>query len=983
MRWFYNLKIGAKLLGAFIAVAMIGGLVGCIGVVKLHSINKSYSYLINSNLKPIIDINASAIDYQSIRISLRDLMIDKTAQEMVHNITRINERYESFYKGIMIFEKSITSEEVKREYKSLRQSIGRFGPFKERVIKLVQNGNKDEAVSAMRSEGTPIANSIDSSIIKLSQMTIDKFNKESRANTAEANSAVKFLVCAAVTGMLLAVILGLFLTRIIGGPVRNLTAAAEKLALGDVSVGLDATTRDEVGMLAQSFKNVIENIKDASRAAEQVAAGDLLVQVRVKSENDLLGKGLNSMLDTIRNILEETENLTKATRDGKLDARGDAGRFKGAWNELVQGVNRLVDAFVAPINVTAEYVDRIGKGNIPPKITDEYKGDFNEIKNNLNQCIDNLNGLIHEMADMSREHDAGEIDAKIAEDEFEGAYRTMAKGVNDMVAGHISVKKKAMACVAEFGRGNFDAELEKFPGKKAFINDNIEGLRTNVKSFIHEMARMSKEHQAGDIDVMIPEDKFEGAYRTMAKGVNDMVNGHISVKKKAMACIAEFGKGNFDAELEKFPGKKAFINETIEAVRRNLKKFGDEVSDLIRATKEGKLQVRGDATAFVGDWRMLVSGVNELIEAFVGPISVFSQYVDMISKGDIPSKITDSYNGDFNGVKNNFNEMIENLSQFAVDVQTAADQVMRGGQELSSSAEQLSQGATEQSSSVEEISSSMEQMAANIKQNSDNSQQTEKIALKAAQDAREGGNAVVETVSAMKTIAGKISIIEEIARQTNLLALNAAIEAARAGEHGKGFAVVASEVRKLAERSQGAAGEINELARSSVQVAENAGNMLTKIVPDIQKTADLVQEINAASNEQSSGAGQINKAIQQLDQVIQQNASGSEEVAATAEQLLGQAEQLQSTVAFFKLNGASGSAGGSTAPARTEPQNAGRPRAAHLTRGALKKLQGAGPARAGIAPEEASVVKGNGKGVALNLGATFARDGEDAEFERY
>jgi methyl-accepting chemotaxis protein len=194
----------------------------------------------------------------------------------------------------------------------------------------------------------------------------------------------------------------------------------------------------------------------------------------------------------------------------------------------------------------------------------------------------------------------------------------------------------------------------------------------------------------------------------------------------------------------------------------------------------------------------------------------------------------------------------------------------------------------------------MEQMGANIKQNNDNALQTEKIALKAAEDAQEGGKAVTETVAAMKEIAGKISIIEEIARQTNLLALNAAIEAARAGEHGKGFAVVASEVRKLAERSQKAAGEISQLSASSVGIAEKAGQLLVRIVPDIQKTAELVQEISAASGEQTSGAEQINKAITQLDQVIQENAAGAEELSSTAEELNSQAEQLQTAMSFFK-----------------------------------------------------------------------------------
>ncbi|BCG47614.1 Methyl-accepting chemotaxis sensor/transducer protein [Citrifermentans bremense] len=248
--------------------------------------------------------------------------------------------------------------------------------------------------------------------------------------------------------------------------------------------------------------------------------------------------------------------------------------------------------------------------------------------------------------------------------------------------------------------------------------------------------------------------------------------------------------------------------------------------------------------------------------------------------------------------------MVGKLSEVVLEVKLAADNVTLGSKELAENAENTSQGATEQAASAEQASSSMEEMSANIRQTSDNASQTEKIAVKSAADAQEGGKAVAETLAAMKEIAGKISIVEEIARQTNMLALNAAIEAARAGEHGKGFAVVAAEVRKLAERSQKAAGEISTLSTSSVEIAEKAGNLLGEILPNIQRTAELVQEISAASREQDGGAQQINQAIQQLDQVIQKNAAVAEEMASTAEQLSSQAGQLQGTISFFRVNGA-------------------------------------------------------------------------------
>jgi methyl-accepting chemotaxis protein len=242
------------------------------------------------------------------------------------------------------------------------------------------------------------------------------------------------------------------------------------------------------------------------------------------------------------------------------------------------------------------------------------------------------------------------------------------------------------------------------------------------------------------------------------------------------------------------------------------------------------------------------------------------------------------------------------LKDVVGNIMNGADNIATASQEMSSNSQQVSQGASEQASSAEEVSSSMEQMASNIQQNTDNAQQTEQIAAKASEDITEGSENVNETVEAMKKIAEKVSIIGDIATQTNMLALNAAVEAARAGEHGKGFAVVASEVRKLAEKSQTAAAEIDTLTNSSVDVAEKSGELLKKIVPDIQKTSKLVQEITAASNEQNNGAEQINNAINQLNEITQQNASASEEMATSSEELSSQADQLFDIISFFKID---------------------------------------------------------------------------------
>ena len=361
---------------------------------------------------------------------------------------------------------------------------------------------------------------------------------------------------------------------------------------------------------------------------------------------------------------------------------------------------------------------------------------------------------------------------------------------------------------------------------------------------------------------------------------------------------------------------------------------------------------------------LFTAGIFLLVRSITRPLQEVIVVMSRLAQGDLDVDIAVKSTDEIGQLLLSMRGMVEKLREVVVNVKAAADHVASGSQQLSSGSQQMSQGTTEQAASAEEASSSIEEMNATIKQNADNAMQTEKIALKSAADAGESGSAVAEAVKAMKDIASKISIIEEIARQTNLLALNAAIEAARAGEHGKGFAVVASEVRKLAERSQSAAGEISQLSSSSVQIAEQAGQMLAKLVPDIQKTAELVQEITASSKEQSGGADQINGAIQQLNQVVQQNAGAAEEMASTAEELASQADQLQATISFFRVDGNGSGRAALAGTIQRAVKPAYRPQIVHM------------------APKAGPAAKG---GIHLDLShaARAKGDSRDSEFEKF
>ncbi len=429
--------------------------------------------------------------------------------------------------------------------------------------------------------------------------------------------------------------------------------------------------------------------------------------------------------------------------------------------------------------------------------------------------------------------------------------------------------------------------------------------------------------------------------REVARLVNNLELMAAGTLESVDASIAT-GEDDIHAVVGNFAKLNSGLASTASAIQRLIADTGH----LAASAQAGDLKVRVDAAVHQGSFRKVVDGVNRALDAVIGPLDTAAAYVERISIGDLPPVITQTYQGDFDTLRNNLNSLIESMHKVSHtadtvaqgdltveilarsdrdqlmrslgqmvasltstigQIKTAASEVAAGSVALSTATTQLSEGASEQSAAAEQASSSMEEMVSNIRQNAANAEQTEKIAVQSATDAKESGRSVGDAVNAMKDIASKISIIEEIARQTNMLALNAAIEAARAGEHGKGFAVVAAEVRKLAERSQKAASEINHLSASTVKVAERAGEMLNRLVPNIEKTASLVQEISAASAEQQTGAEQINSALQQLQSVIQQNASASEEMAATSEQLSSQAEQMLGSVDRFQV-GESGEA---------------------------------------------------------------------------
>lgn len=369
--------------------------------------------------------------------------------------------------------------------------------------------------------------------------------------------------------------------------------------------------------------------------------------------------------------------------------------------------------------------------------------------------------------------------------------------------------------------------------------------------------------------------------------------------------LAASRASQFDENIRLRVLSREFSGGAIDAITEHLDyniKLGQEGAEAAVATKRNAV-VTSITIALITLVCIGIIGffiTRNLLRQLGGEPAYASDILGKVARGDLSAEIIIKQ-GDTASMLAAVKDMVGKLSHIINDVNSSANALASASEEVNATAQSLAQGASEQAASVEETSASMEEMSASIAQNNDNARITDGMAQKSARDAVSGGEAVAETVDAMKKIADRIGVIDDIAYQTNLLALNAAIEAGRAGEHGRGFAVVASEVRKLAERSQVASQEIGELASSSVKRAELAGNLLQEMLPSIRKTADLVQEIAAASSEQTTGVTQINTAIGQVSQTMQHTAAASEELSSTAEEMSVQAIRLQEAMTYFKL----------------------------------------------------------------------------------
>ena len=600
MKWFYNLRIGTKLVSSFIVVAIIAAVVGVVGVVNIIEINNSDTLLYKNMTVPISQMADVSTSFQRLRVNLREAILADKQADIETFITDIGARRTDIDNYSEEFKQTITSTDMTQAYEEFLANRKTYASFLDSFFDLVRANKDTEAFDMLSATGAfgAASSAEQKSIDTIVSMKVSDAENSATNNSNTADRAIIIMLIVIAAAVIIAVILGLFLSNIISKPVKLLADAADKLALGDVNVKIKSTTKDEIGKLMTSFQKMIENVKEQARMAEKISNGEFDEVIVPKSENDILSVSMRNMELNLVNLVGEAKMLTKAAVEGKLDTRGSAENFKGGYKDIVVGVNQTLDAVIGPLNVAAEYMERISKGDIPSKITDTYNGDFNEIKNNLNICIDSVNALVADTIMLSKAAEDGQLSTRADASKHSGDFAKIVDGVNNTLAFVIEPVQEAAEVLQEMSQGNLQRRVVgNYKGDHADIKNALNNTLDALSSYVNEIASVLGEMASSNMVVGI-NDEYKGEFVQIKDAINliaDSLNGVLGEVDSAAEQVATGSRQVSDSSMSLSQGateQASSIEEltaSIEQIATQTKKNAENANEAKIIAEETKI----------------------------------------------------------------------------------------------------------------------------------------------------------------------------------------------------------------------------------------------------------------------------------------------------------------------------------------------------------------------------------------------------------